>query len=64
MRKATTSDVFESCTRGAKSDRSLGWECDNQPDAATRKACNRRSRAAKDALATCGDERTSAGGVR
>jgi hypothetical protein len=56
---ATTSDVFESCTRGAKSDRSLGLaKCDNQPDAATRKACNKQALAdAKDAVATCGDER-------
>jgi len=57
--KATTSDVFKSCTQGAKSDRSLGLaKCENQPDAATRKACNNQALAdARDALGTCGDER-------
>ena len=57
--KATASDVFDSCARGVKSDRSLALaKCDNQPDAATRKACNKQAHAdAKDALATCGDAR-------
>src|SRR5262245_29878340 len=57
--RTSTNAVYDSCTAAAKSDRTLAvGKCDNLADSVAVKACRAQAAAdAKDARATCADER-------